>query len=137
MAIGRLSSVNVLVVEDEKFSQQFVTRILDSIGVASIVVAESGAKAIEHLNDEKSSIDLIICDIEMPGMDGFEFVRRLRYGDVSKYKDVPILMLTGVDTPRNVRRGRYHKIAGFLVKWPAEDTLRKHMLDALGLGVSW
>ncbi len=92
--------------------------------------------AIEHLNDEKSSIDLIICDIEMPGMDGWEFVHKLRFGDVPRYKNVPILMLTGVDTPKNIRRGKYHKIDAFLLKPPDVNVVRKHMLQALGSGMS-
>ena len=45
-------------------------------------------------------------------------------------------MLTGVDTPKNIRRGKYHKINAFLVKPPDVDVLRKHMLQALGPGMS-
>ena len=135
VAIGRFGSTSVLVLEDEEFLQQMVARILDTMGVANVVVAGNGVEAIEHLNDEKSSIDLIICDIEMPGMDGWEFVHKLRFGDVPRYKKVPILMLTGVDTPKNIRRGKYHKIDAFLVKPPDIDVLRKHMLQALGFGM--
>lgn len=136
MANGEFGSTNVLVLEDEPFLQKMAARILDKLGVANVVVAGTGAEAIEHLNDEKSSIDLILCDIELPGMDGWEFVHMLRFGEVPRYKNVPVLMLTGVDTPKNIRRGKYHKIDAFLVKPPDLDTLRKHMLKALGLGIS-
>ena len=136
MANEPLSSTSVLIVEDEKFSQRLVVRILDAIGVADVVVAESGAEAIEQLNDEESSIDLIICDIEMPDMDGWELVHIIRFGEVPQYKNVPILMLTGVNTPKNVRRGKYNKVNAFLVKPPDMETLRNHMLEALGLSMS-
>ncbi len=136
MANDPLSSTSVLLVEDEKFSQRFVARILDKIAIAGGVVAGNGAAEIEHLNDEKSSIELIICDIEMPGMDGWEFVHIIRFGEVPQYKNVPILMLTGADTQKNVRRGKYHKVNAFLVKPPDVDTLRNRMLEALGVGTS-
>ena len=134
VAGGEFSSINVLVLEDEPFLQKMVARILDKMGIANVVVAGDGTEAIEHLNDENSSIDLILCDIEMPGMDGWQFVHTLRFGEVPRYKNVPILMLTGADTPKNVRRGTYHKIDAFLVKPLDPDTLRTHMLQSLGLG---
>ena len=134
MAKGLLSSVNVLVVEDEELVRKAVADMLEGIGVGGVVAVESGATAMEHLSDEESSIDLVICDIVMPEMDGYEFVRRVRYGDVPRYKDIPILMLTGANTPENVQRGKYHRIHAFLLKPPDPLMLRKHMLRALGRG---
>ena len=86
MAIGRLDTVNVLVVEDDSFVQKVISQVLANINVASVVVAGSGKEAFRHLGDADSSFDIIICDIEMPGMNGFEFTRRVRYGEVQKYK---------------------------------------------------
>ncbi len=134
MSKGILSSVTVLVVEDEELVRQAIADMLEGIGVGSVVAVESGATAIEHLSDEESSIDLVICDIAMPEMDGFEFVRRVRYGDVPTYKDIPILMLTGANTPENVERGKYHRIQAFLLKPPDPLMLRKHILRGLGRG---
>jgi CheY-like chemotaxis protein len=93
-------SVNVLVVEDEEFSARFVTRILEELGVGRVATAGNGAEALEKLAAEPKNIDLVICDIEMPEMDGYEFVRRARYGTVSEYKKLPILILTGQDTEK-------------------------------------
>ena len=134
MAKGLLSSVNVLVVEDDELVREAVADMLEGIGVGGVVAVESGAKAMEHLSDEESSIDLVICDIVMPEMDGFEFVRRVRYGDVPRYKDIPILMLTGANKPEYVQRGKYHRIQAFLLKPPDPLMLRTHMLRALGRG---
>jgi len=127
------SSVNVLVVEDEAFSLRFVGRVLEKLGVASVVGAENGEQALEMLENAETPIDLVISDIEMPEMDGFELVRRIRYGTVPQYKDVPILMLTGQDTEDNVKKGRFHKIDGFIIKPPKPDLMSIHMKKALGL----
>ena len=132
MTVNPFSSINVLVVEDEPFAQRFVTRILDAIGISSAVIAGNGVEALEILGGEPD-IDLIISDIEMPEMDGYELVRRVRYGTVPKFQGVPILMLTGKDTERNVQKAKIHKINGFIVKPPTVDVLKQHMRRALGI----
>ena len=66
-------------------------------------------------------------------MDGYEFVRHIRVGDVPAYKAIPIIMLTGQDNDKNVRRAQIYKIDGFIVK-PAEAKLLKQRIgQALGL----
>ncbi len=140
MDIVKMSSVNVLVVEDDTFVQKVISRLLDKIGVASVVVTGSGEEALKHLahaDPEEPPIDIVICDIEMPGMNGFEFTRSVRYGTLPQYKDVSILMLTAVDSDENVRRGKIHKIDAFLIKPPTEDMLRNNMVRALGSSPVW
>lgn len=127
------SSVNVMVVDDEEFAQRFVTRILAMIGTGEVVTADNGADALQRLADTDIAIDLIISDIEMPEVDGYEFVRKVRYGAVPKYKDVPILILTGKDTDENAQKARFHKIDGFIVKPPNAEDLERKLRKALGL----
>lgn len=124
--------LNVMAVEDETFSQEVVSKLLESIGVNSVTIAENGADAIAKLAEAKAKIHLIICDIEMPGMGGFEFVRQVRFGATPGYKDVPIVMLTGKDTDKNVEKARFHRINGFLVKPPKVNTLKNAIRHALG-----
>jgi len=126
-------SVTVLVVEDEEFSARFVARVLGKIGIESVVNAANGAEALALLESAEPAIDLVISDIEMPEMDGYELVRRIRYGAVPQYQAIPILMLTGQDTDKNVEKARIHKINGFIVKPPKVEDLERRMLDALGL----
>ncbi len=127
------SSVNIMVVDDEEFAQRFVTRILGMLGTGEVLTAENGADALEKLAETDVAIDLIICDIEMPEIDGYEFVRKVRYGEVPKYKDVPILILTGKDTDENVQKARFHKIDGFIIKPPNAEDLERKLRKALGL----
>lgn len=111
-------TVSVMVVDDEEFARRYVSRILEQIGVSRIMTAENGAQALEQLGELESDLDLMICDIKMPEMDGYELVRRIRYGTVPRFKDLPIIMLTGYDTEKNVQHGRVLRIDGFVVKPP-------------------
>lgn len=132
MAKGLLSAANVLVIDDDADVREALAALLESIGVGGVAAVENGQAAIEHLAQADPAVNVVICDILMPGMDGWEFVRRIRYGtDVPAYKNVPILMLTGADTPENVQRGKYHRIHAFLIKPLDRNTLYKHVLRAL------
>ena len=78
-----------------------------------MTLVKNGAEAIDTLSNVRGFFDLVISDIEMPEMAWFELVRRIRYGVVPRYKDIPILMLTGHSTEGNVQKGKFHKIQGF------------------------
>ena len=127
------SAVKVMVIDDEAFARKFVTRLLEAIGIGHVVTATSGADALAQLTEPDTDIDLVICDIEMPEMTGYEFVRRVRFGIVPRFKDVPIVILTGHATEQNVQRARTHKINGFVTKPPTVDMLRLEIHAALGL----
>ena len=125
--------LKVLVADDEAFSQKIVVMVLNNLGVKNITLAQNGAEALEILATATAGqpINLVISDIEMPDMDGFELARRIRSGTVPKYKEIPILMLTGHSTEENVHKGRVHGIQGFIVKPPSVDVLERHMKRAL------
>ena len=104
-----------------------------TIGVENISTATNGVEGIDVLTGADPMIDLVICDINMPEMDGYEFVRRVRLGAVQGYMEIPILMLTGDDSDANVQSAKVHKVDSFILKPANADTLRGQMLNALGL----
>ena len=134
MSYTDYSTVKVMVVDNEAFARKFVTRLLEAIGIGHVVTAESGADALAQLAEPDTDIDLVICDIEMPEMNGYEFVRRVRYGTVPRFKDVPILILTGHATEENVQRARTHKIDGFVTKPATVDLLKVQIRHLLATG---
>jgi CheY-like chemotaxis protein len=129
------SGASVLVIDDEAFSVSFVSRLLEGIGIGEIVTASNGAEALELLNDRRDGLDLIVCDVNMPEMDGYEFIRRLRFGAAPDCKDLPVLVLTGEDSEKNVQHARILKIDGFFVKPPNktvfENTVRRIISDRI------
>lgn len=72
------------------------TRFLEKLGARSTVV-EHGAAALEAVR--RGSIDLILMDCHMPGMDGFEATRRIRSD--ARWARVPIIALTASATPQD------------------------------------
>jgi len=131
MAESEFARLNVMVVEDEAFSQSLVARLLESLGVASVALAANGADALSKLATAEARVDVLICDIEMPEMGGFELVRRVRFGAVPGYKDLPVVMLTGKDTDKNAQNARIHRVSGFLIKPPKINTLKNAIRHAL------
>jgi CheY-like chemotaxis protein len=82
--------VKILLVEDYKHSQIIVTRLLKKNSFENIVVVENGAEALEEV--QKQKYDIILMDMQMPVMNGFEATEKIR--QLPDYKDTPIIALT-------------------------------------------
>ena len=130
---GKFGSLNILLIDDETFALSFTSRILKQLGFDTIVTAGNGADALDILNNDGTTCDVVISDIEMPEMDGFEFVRQIRYGTIPNFKDIPIIMLTGRATEDNIQLARQHKINGFVTKPPKLQDLESKLSQVLGL----
>ena len=83
------AAAKILLVEDNKINQTVVTTILTRLG-HSVEVANNGQSALKLL--EEQSFDLVLMDLQMPGMDGEEATRRIRAE--SKYQNLPIIAFT-------------------------------------------
>jgi len=80
---------NILLVEDDEPNREMVRRTLDSQGWA-VCEAENGQIALDMLEDFKP--DLVLLDLMMPQMDGFEFLHRFR--QIEAYRDIPVIVVT-------------------------------------------
>ena len=83
-------TIKILLVEDYKHSQIIVTRLLKKNNFESIVVVENGLEALEQAKQQK--YDLILMDMQMPVMNGFEATEKIR--QLPEYKETPIIALT-------------------------------------------
>ena len=95
-----LTNYTILLVEDNDINRLYAGSILKSSG-CKIEMAENGLVALGKLKTNK--IDLILMDIQMPVMDGFEATKAIRFSD-DQYKDIPIIALTANATPRVIER---------------------------------
>ena len=87
-----MNKIRALIVDDSSVMRKIIERSLRQAGLdlEKIVEAGNGAEALGVLRD--NPVDLILCDINMPVMDGLEFVRQI--GTVESAKGVPIVMIT-------------------------------------------
>ncbi len=83
-------TVKILFAEDYKHSQIIVTRLLKKNGFEDIVVVENGEEALKAAQQEH--FDIILMDMQMPIMNGFEAIEKIR--QIPEYKDTPIISLT-------------------------------------------
>jgi DNA-binding response OmpR family regulator len=90
--------IKILVVEDDKHVRRLMSAVLKREGY-EVLTAENGIRALEVL--EVQHIDLIILDIMMPEMDGYEFAEELRSAD----NMIPILMATAKQLPEDKKKG--------------------------------
>ena len=88
----------ILVVDDEKHIRRLFQAVLEDAGYG-VHTAANGAEALEVMDREY--IDLVVLDVMMPGMDGYEFTKVLRESN----NDLPILMVSAKQLPQDKKRG--------------------------------
>ena len=69
-----LSSYTILVVEDHDFQRRMTLRLLKDLGAETLLEAANGREALKLLTDRGEPVDIILCDLDMPEMDGVEFI---------------------------------------------------------------
>jgi EAL domain-containing protein (putative c-di-GMP-specific phosphodiesterase class I)/AmiR/NasT family two-component response regulator len=67
----------VLVIDDQRFQRRTLARMLEGLGVARVLEAADGTSALEIVRDHRDVLELIVSDVDMPEMDGLEFLRCL------------------------------------------------------------
>ena len=71
------SAIRILVLDDESFMLKLLRRVLVNAGFTNVTLCDSGRSALDHIAARKGGPDVILLDLNMPQMDGIEFVRHL------------------------------------------------------------
>lgn len=102
----------ILVVDDSPTIRKFVSLALENIGY-KVLTASDGMEVFEILT-KVETIDLIITDINMPNLDGFELIKSLRSDE--KFKDVPIIILSSLSDGESIDTGLKLGANSYLIK---------------------
>ncbi|MFO8132590.1 MAG: response regulator [Thermoplasmatota archaeon] len=117
----------IMVVDDEYEVADIVKKMLESEGY-DVVVANSGDECLEKLEEETP--DLILLDIMMPGMDGWETLRNIKSSEATK--DIPVSMLTALPlTPDDTMDKPLDSIENYIVKPFTKKILLHKIRDIL------
>lgn len=118
--LDKLKGFHFLVVDDNQINRLIASRTLMKFG-ATVEVAENGEVALDMMN--KDLYDLLLMDIQMPVMDGYEAVRRVRSRSENYFRKLPIIALTAIPDPDEIEDCG---MDDFLAKpWGADELLNK------------
>lgn len=123
-----MANAKILIIDDEKLIRTMLTDLLRGKGF-TVVTAEDGATGLAAAQKEKPNV--IILDIMMPGMDGFEVCQALKK-DVAT-AGIPVIILTGTDDPHLTQKAFKVGAAFTLVKASKPDRLLSTLHLALSL----
>lgn len=130
LASDALAGRTILVVDDSDVNREVARRILERKG-ARVVLAEDGAQAVELMRRGRHTVDLVLMDIHMPVMDGFEATRTIRR--TLQHADLPILALTAGVTSDERDGAQAAGMDDFITKPFDPDRLLLGIVDRLGL----
>jgi len=103
----------VMVVDDSPTVVKFVSFALRSTGF-KVVTACDGMDALEKLSSLPEGVDLIITDLNMPNVDGYEFISTVRGNQ--QYANVPIIILSSEEEEKDIKLGTEVGASSYLVK---------------------
>jgi two-component system chemotaxis response regulator CheY len=123
-------SIRALIVDDSSVMRKIVERSLRQAGIdlSQVFEAGNGADALSVLKDQ--AVDLILCDINMPVMDGLEFIKQLP--GVANAKDVPVVMITTEGSEAHVVQALSCGARGYIRKPFTPDQVKEHVVPVLG-----
>jgi two-component system, chemotaxis family, chemotaxis protein CheY len=124
-----MDNITVLIVDDSSVMRKIVERSLRQAGIeiGQVFEAGNGLEALAVLNERK--VNLVLCDINMPAMDGLEFVKQLP--KVENAKGVPVVMVTTEGSEGHVVQALSAGARGYIRKPFTADQVKEHILPVL------
>jgi two-component system, chemotaxis family, chemotaxis protein CheY len=125
-----VKKLKILIVDDSSVMRKIVERSLRQAGleITEVLEASNGAEALTEV--QKGSIDMILSDINMPVMDGLEFLKNL--AGVEAAKGVPVVMITTESSESRVVEALTAGAKGYLRKPFTPEQVKERVAPLLG-----
>ncbi len=120
---------NILLVDDDRQTRLKLTRTLEAQG-HTVSAVDSGRAALESLATE--SFDLILLDILMPEVDGFEVLRTLKAD--AQLSDIPVIVVSALEDTQSEEKSRQLGAHGYITKPVNADVLNARVVECLDQG---
>ncbi|MFT4112091.1 response regulator [Silvibacterium sp.] len=126
--------LNVLLIDDSMVIRKMLRRVLGecNIGVGEIFEAGDGSAALKVL--EASSVQLILCDVNMPVMNGMEFLENMQKNGA--WKGIPVIMVTTEGGMDNVMKAVQLGAKGYIHKPFTTDEVKQKLSQCLNVSVA-
>jgi two-component system chemotaxis response regulator CheY len=128
-----MAEIRTLIVDDSSVMRKIVERSLRQAGLDPLVVyeANSGIEGLEVLKSKQ--VDLILSDINMPSMDGLEFLRQLKAQNLAP--GVPVVMITTESSEEHVKQAILAGAQGYIRKPFTAEQVKERVLSLLKAAV--
>ena len=120
-------NTHILCVDDTNTVQQILKRFLSELGFEHLYFASSADEAAKVINDTET-INLVICDVNMPEKSGIDLLKSIR--EHENYKELPFVLLTMENDLKTVNQAIALGVTGYLLKPFNRDTLEKGLKHA-------
>ena len=123
-----LSDIKVMVVVDNQYNREIACELLRENG-AHIIECASGSEAVDYIKYRNGIVDIILMDVCMPDMDGFEATRLIRQLEKDRWQDIPIVAMTANAFDEDRKKALEHGMNGHIAKPFDIDTFAETVLE--------
>ncbi len=107
-----LSELKVLIIDDMTEARAMLKNMLVNMGITQVFEAGDGREGMRFMDSAFDFVDIVLCDWNMPGMDGINLLRQLRSVDEA----FPFLMITGRGDITSVSEAKSVGVSGYILK---------------------
>ena len=122
------SQLKVLVVEDDRSSTELMKEILSDLGVETVDTASDGNEALTKIFQSEDTVDLVLCDWNMPGKGGLEVHATLKTD--SRFKDIIFILVSSIADAEQIRSAITQGVNDYVVKPIDETVLKRKIINA-------
>jgi CheY-like chemotaxis protein len=123
----------IIIVEDDEDDRFFITNAIRKCGMPNeLKYFDNGQQAFDYLLHTTDRPFIILCDINMPIMDGIELGRKIHGDDHLRKKSIPFIFLTTTDNPRHINDAYRLTVQGFFKKPDDSQQLQEVIQQILG-----
>lgn len=124
-SVDELTGRRLLLVDDDPVIVRIMSKMLNNLGFDKVTATQDGVEAVDFM--QRSETDLLLTDIQMPGINGLELIRRLRGGLTASPRETPAVIFSAISSDEHLSTALSLDVNGFLPK-PVKPLSLAHTL---------
>lgn len=120
---NNIKQCRILLAEDQIFFRQLIVQYFKSYGIKNTTVCKNGKEALHALIAQPDGFDIVVSDIEMPVMDGYQLVSTIKADP--RLRDIPAMALTSLNSEENIKKGMEAGFDAYEVKLDKDRVLHQ------------